>query len=276
MRLSVLIASHNRREKTIKCLEALNANSAVPGVSVQVILVDDGSTDGTDVAVGTRFPEVEIIRGDGSLHWNRGMHLAFSRALQIGFDAYLWLNDDTILYPTTLDALLNAWHKTKRQTGADAIIVGSTQDPETAKLTYGGVVQQSKLKRFRYALVEPSDQPVECHTMNGNCVLVPHSVAERIGNLEPRFAHAMGDTDYGLRARQAGLNLWVAPAYVGTCGRNSSNGTFSDRSLPLRQRWKKMMQPKGLPPASWRLFTRRHGGAFWPLYFVWPYLRVLF
>lgn len=275
MRIAVLITCHNRREKTLACLEALFANVLPKGFEFDVILVDDGSTDGTVTAVRLCFPEVEILRGDGNLFWNRGMCRALARALELGFDGYLWLNDDTVLYPTALHSLINTWQERKASTSGDAIYVGSTQDPQTGQLTYGGVVRHSRLRPFRFSLVKPGDQPRECQTMNGNCVFVPQCVVRRLGNLEPRFAHGLGDTDYGLRAAKVGIKIFVVPGYVGLCGWNDIAGTFTDLALPLRIRWKKMMQPKGLPPASWLLFTSRHGGLLWPALFVWPYIRQL-
>jgi GT2 family glycosyltransferase len=275
MRIAVLITCHNRKEKSLACLKALFHNVLPDGDSLDVFLVDDGSTDGTSEAVLARYPLVEIIKGDGNLYWGKGMHCAFARAMEIGFDVYLWLNDDTTLYTAAIDTMVSAWHRTKNQTGKDAIIVGSTQDPDTAQLTYGGVVRHSALKRFSYTLVKPCSQPIECHTMNGNCVLVPNSVVLRLGNLEKRFAHAMGDIDYGLRAGQAGIKVFVAPGCIGTCERNDSQGTFNDRSLSLRARWRKMMQPTGLPPASWWILTQRHGGLLGSVYWVWPYFRVI-
>ncbi len=274
-RIAVLITCHNRREKTLACLEALYVNVLPEGVTLHVVLVDDGSTDGTEAAVRERFPSVEILHGDGNLYWNRGMHRAFARAMEIGFDGYLWLNDDTVLYPTALQKLIETWRERTVATGVDALYVGSTQDAQTGQHTYGGVVRHSRWKPFRYSLVQPGEMPMECHTLNGNCVLIPHRVANRLGNLEPCFAHAMGDTDYGLRAGKAGIRIWVTPGYVGVCGWNDITGTYHDSTLPLGVRWKKMMHPKGLPPSSWRVFTQRHGGMLWPVFFFWPYLRVL-
>lgn len=274
--IAVLLTCHNRREKTLACLDALFSNDLPEGASMHVILVDDGSADRTMEAVEGRYPSVEIIKGDGNLYWNKGMHCAFGRAMEIGFDGYLWLNDDTLLYPFAIESLIRTWQETRVQRGQSGIVVGSTQDPETGALTYGGVVAENCLKPFRYTLVAPQCLPTECHTMNGNCVLVPHEIAQVVGNLERRFAHAMGDTDYGLRARKAGFKLWVSSSFVGTCEANSSKAAFNDPGLPLSLRWKRMMEPKGLPLASWWLFTSRHGGLLWLLYFVWPYLRVVF
>lgn len=272
-RIAILITCHNRKEKTLACLEALYQNDLPEGYSLHVILVDDGSTDGTSEAVWARYPTVEIIKGDGNLYWNKGMHRAFARAMEIGFDAYLWLNDDTILYPGTIVRLLNVWHSSKSQTGEDSIIVGSSQDHVTAHLTYGGLVRYSALKRLRYTLIQPGEQPVECHTMNGNCVLLPHTVAQRIGNLDPVFTHGMGDIDYGLRATKAGCTIWVAPGYVGMCELNSGKGLWADSSISLWDRWKKLLGPLGLPPVEWLIFTRRHSGWLWPLYWLNTYVK---
>jgi len=276
MRIATLITCHNRKKKTLACLDALFKNVLPVDCSLEVILVDDGSTDGTEHAVRECFTQVNIIKGDGNLFWNRGMHKAFARALEIGFDGYLWLNDDTALYPTALEHLIDTWREQTLATGIEAIYVGSTQNPQTGQLTYGGVIRHSFLKPFRFSLVQPGEVPLECHTMNGNCVFVPQQIAVRLGNLEPHFAHAMGDTDYGLRAGQAGIKVLVVPGFVGVCDKNPATGSFNDRSLPAHERWKKMMQPKGLPPASWLVFTRRHGGFLWPLYWVAPYLKVWF
>lgn len=276
MRVAVLMTCHNRREKTVAALRALG-DCEVPGdLRLDVFLVDDGSTDGTKEEVKAHFSEVRVIQGNGSLYWNRGMHLAFATALADAYDGYIWLNDDTVLYR---DAIKKVWAVASSlagEKGREFILVGSTRDPVSHDLTYGGVVGDGSVLPFRYGLVVPAEAGlVSCDTMNGNFVYVPASAAERVGNLDPVFEHAMGDTDYGLRAGRLGVRLYVVPGYVGECGKNALAGGFRDRSLPISVRWRRIQQPKGLPFRSWLHFTRRHGGVLWPLYFVWPYLKVV-
>lgn len=275
MKIAALMTCHNRREKTLACLAALHANAPVPGVALAVVLVDDGSTDGTAAAVLGQYPDTRVIRGDGSLFWNGGMHKAFEVALRGKFDAYLWLNDDTMLYPDALTRLVAAARALRADTGRDAVVVGSTQDAATKTVTYGGVVRAAKWRPMAFNMVTPGPAPVECESMWGNCVLIPDSIARAVGNLDPRFAHSMGDVDYGLRVRKAGFGIWVMPGYAGTCSMNSPSGTYEDPRVPLRQRLRKMMQPKGLPVRSWRILTQRHAGPLWFFYWSWPYLKVI-
>jgi len=274
-KLAVLLTCHNRKAHTLACLDALFKNKLPDGHSLEVFLVDDGSADGTDNAVRNHYPQVKIIMGDGSLYWNGGMRVAFSAAMKNGFDYYLWLNDDTLLYPTSIRSLLETSVGLKKQKRKSVIVVGATQDEKDGHLTYGGVFRASRWKRTAFTLIKPRDVPLECETMNGNCVLIPDEVALTVGGMEPRFAHAMGDLDYGLRARHAGFSVWVMPGYGGTCGNNSTAGSFYDSSLSVTLRLRKMLQPKGLPLTSWRIFTQRHAGLFWPIFWLWPYAKVI-
>lgn len=274
-KVAVLLTCHNRKDKTLACLQALFQCELPESYFLDVFLVDDGSTDGTEQAVQEIYPQVNIIKGDGSLFWNGGMRLAFTTALDKAFDYYLWLNDDTLIYPLTIKGLIETSKALSKKREKAAIVVGSTQDEVTGQLTYGGVTRPNKWKKTSFKLLPIQNEPVECETMNGNCVLIPDEIAQTVGGMEPKFAHAMGDLDYGLRARKHGFSVWVMPSYAGTCGKNSSAGSFNDPSLSVFLRLRKMLQRKGVPLASWRIFTQRHAGFLWPIFWLWPYLKVI-
>lgn len=270
--IAILITCHNRYDTTLKCIEALFTVVLPHQVTFKIYLVDDGSIDGTSEALQSKFPEIEIIRGNGNLYWNGGMRLAFARALKQQHDFYLWLNDDTLLRSQALQALINTYVEVVAQSKREAIIVGSTQDPNSGLTTYGGVVRTSAIRRLKFTLLNPTDKAIECETVNGNCVLIPASIALDIGNLDSAFTHAMGDFDYGLRARKAGYTIWIMSGYVGTCRHNAVDGTFQDKKLSYAKRINHMMSVKGLPPKEWITFARRYAGPFWVVYAVFPYI----
>lgn len=271
VKLAVLMTCHNRRDTTLACLQALYQQNA----SFDVYLVDDGSSDGTSDAVRTNYPEVKSLEGNGNLFWVGGMRLAFSEALKDGYEYYLWLNDDTILEPDALSSLLETHEFLKKRDYLNSIVVGSVKDPVTGKYTYGGRVRSKRRFSHTFEAVEPSKEPKECDTMQGNIVLIPHAVAKKVGNLDTAFTHQRGDLDYGLRARKLGCSIWVAPEYLGTCSQNSVRGSWADTSLPIHKRLQKAFQVKGFPIREWTIFTKRHSGFFWFIYWTFPYLRAV-
>lgn len=282
-RLAVLLTCYNRKPKTLACLKALFNQELNEAIAISVYLVDDGSTDDTALTVSQTFPEVKILQGSGSLFWNGGMRQAFAQALKQDYDYYLWLNDDTILYPNALNTLLQTSQELSSQGESQALIAGSTCDPTTNTLTYGGVLRRSRWRPIKFDLVEPSEQAQRCDTVNGNCVLIPKAVAQAVGNLDPAFTHYAGDYDYGLRAQKQGCTVWVAPGYVGTCSQNYQPGSQDNLPMDSGESFKKIGQPKGLsvkeqilhPLEEWKIFAQRHAGFLWPIYWLIPYRRLL-
>ncbi len=274
-RLAILMTCHNRRAKTLACLEALHQQNLRSKVKIQVYLVDDGSTDSTKEVVQNSFPSVKVLSGNGSLFWNGGMRLAFAEAIKSDYDYYLWLNDDTLLYPNALNTLLEASQHLIEQGYDRVIVVGSTQDSETGVLTYGGMVRDSWWHPLKFASVEPGEEAKPCLTMNGNCVLIHREVVQVIGNLDSAFIHNTGDIDYGLRSQQHRCSVWIAPGYLGSCKHNVLGlRAWDELNLNMCERWSRVNQPKGLPIKEWKIFAHRYGGYLWPIYWLLPYVRL--
>jgi GT2 family glycosyltransferase len=268
IKIAALLTVYNRRKETLSCLKVLFRQRDLPDkVHLSVYLVDDGSTDGTSAALARYFPEVEVLQGTGDLYWNGGMRLAFAKAMKNNHDHYLWINNDTILFPQTLAKLL----ETSAQLGNQVIVAASLQDPETLQLTYGGVKRLHHKRPLKFTLIEPGGQPVPVETMNGNCVLIPQAVAKEVGNLDPSFTHGLGDFDYGLRARKLGFEIYLAPGYCGFCRRNP----MVNKDIPFQTRWKELLSPLGLPPKEWAVFAKRYAGTFWPVFWISPYFKRL-
>lgn len=256
-RIAVVLACHNRRRQTLECLRSLQEQAA-PGLAFDVYLLDDASSDGTAAAVLARFPEVQVIAGNGRLFWGGGMRAAMSRALLMPFDHMLWLNDDVELRPQAIRGLLKAYQHACQDSGQDMnVIVGCMQDPGTGLISYSGFLRASRWHPTRLHRVVPAqDEVVGCDTMNGNLVLVPRIVVDRIGLIDEAFPHQLGDLDYGFRVGRAGGRVLLAPGIAGYCAANCARPPQAGLVARLRH----LLSPRGLPLRAWTIFLWRHAG----------------
>ncbi len=277
--VAILLTCFNRKHKTLEALKNLG-DQEIPGdLKLDIFLVDDGSTDGTGIEVSKKYPEVNLIKGEGNLYWNQGMRLAWNKAMEsYDYDFYLLLNDDTVLYLDAISRLIEVEKSIKDESGTTGIIVGSTMDPVTKMLTYGGNNRLSGFlgKGFRFARVAPGDKPKICDTFNANCALISSDIVSNIGILSERFTHGMGDYDYGLRAQEAGYHCWVMPGYAGTCQTNDITNTWLDSKVSLKKRIFLRNSPKGMPAEEWLYFVKRHAGHLWLLAWLQLNLRLYF
>lgn len=104
--IAVLLTVHDRKNKTLRCLENLYKQVLPNYLRLDIYLTDDGCTDGTPEAIKRQFPKVHIIKGDGNLFWNRGMYRAWEEAAKQDYNFYLWLNDDSYLFDGALFTLV--------------------------------------------------------------------------------------------------------------------------------------------------------------------------
>ena len=250
--VDVLLTVHDRKEETLRCLASIYSQKYDPKYSLSVFMTDDGCTDGTAGAVRDSFSGVRIVEGDGSLFWNRGMLKAWEAAsAEKSYDYYVWLNDDTIIKPEAVAALVEA----STLKNDMAIVVGATYSKDGKYATYGG--------RMKNGTIPPeSDALTEISHFNGNIVLVPKAVFEKIGMLDSYFSHSKGDFDYGMRASEAGIKMYQVGNYLGYCDLHGSIDKWCDPNVPLKTRWKMLHRPNGMPPHETFYLNRRHYGLF--------------
>jgi len=267
--IAVLITCHNRKNKTISCLQFLFEAELQSKTKLDVFLVDDGSTDGTTKAVKEIFSgKVNIIQGAGDLYWNKGMCLAWEVAIKTKrYSYYLWLNDDTFLYPDALQILLD----NSQQKNNKAIICGTTISSQTNKITYGG-------RKYDGTVIEPQEYLIECDLINGNCLLVPDYVFRIVGGLDTIFIHAIGDYDYGLRAKKKNIKSFVATKVIGTCETYANLPHWCLPEYSFIQRVKNLYSPLGSShPYYFFIFEYRHFGLMQAIkHFISIHLRLFF
>lgn len=267
-----VMTAHNRRAVTVACIGQVFAQQTCDSLEVRVVLVDDGSTDGTSQAVRDAHPDVEIVTGDGTLFWGGGMRLGIATAIKHGAE-YLWLvNDDVSFFDDALETMTAALPLPEPAGGKEPPwVVGATLDPKGGT-SYSGWRRYGRL-RPRAEMLDPVGHPIRCDSANFNSVLIWAKHYLALGGLDPHFVHNAGDNDLTYRATRSGIPLLLAGAYVGECSRNPPP-LWRDDSTPLRKRIRDLHSIKHSPPMQSLRFNLRHAGIAGLALFVHPYLTI--
>lgn len=205
--VTVVVVSYNTREALRRCLLALRDQGAA-----KVVVVDNGSADGTPAMVASEFPNVDLV--------GTGENLGFSRANNVGAARAttaltLFLNSDAYADPGALGRLAAVFEEAEVVAAGGRLRNpdGSLQESVAGPLTLGAVLrEQTLLERLLggYWLTRmlPDDRPSEVTQVMGACLMM------RTG-LEPwdeRFFLYCEDTDLCLRLRRQGRILYVPGA----------------------------------------------------------------
>lgn len=262
----------NRRDTTLGAIERIKRQKS--DATITIALFDDASTDGTVEAITTHHPEIQVVHGDGKAFWNGGLHQLWSAKRNAAVDAFLWLNDDSWLDDDALTRLIATWRaQQNNRHERRLILVGATRGSD-GTISYSGYNAVRSPFAFRLKRIEPDATVVKpVSTFNGNIVLIGRGVVDAIGLNDPNFFHNLGDVDYGLRARQAGIPILLLPETLAACESNAAKvqSGYGSPHLSVVAQWRKVNTHHGLPFRSWWRFTRRHSGNWWPLHFLLPY-----
>jgi GT2 family glycosyltransferase len=209
--VEIVTPVYNRRETTLQCLRSL-ARIDRTGLKVHIIVVDDGSRDGTSEAIREQHPDVQIVRGDGTLHYTAGTNRGIEAALEHSPDYVLAINDDSIFdeqflgrlvacaeenAPAVVGPLLLLWDQPHQ-----VFQIGSYWDT-----WYGGWRYRQKLTAWTVP-----QHPFDVEVVVGNCVLYPVKAIQEIGLMkEKKFPFGFGDVEYTPRMRRAGWRLLIEP-----------------------------------------------------------------
>lgn len=276
-KLAVLLTCHNRKEKTLKCLELMftAVRFSKKKLNVTVYLTDDGSTDGTADAVLQKFPDTIIMQGNGNLFWANGMINSWTEALKNKFDYYLLLNDDTELFKNSLEVLFDAKEKCYSKFQQHGVYIGSTLDENSKKISYGGAVITSKLK-YTFDKIIPDGEIHLCDLGNANIMLVHYSVVEKIGILSEGYAHGVADFDYTLKCKKNNIPVVVAEKFCGYCT-NDHKGMYDGfDKKSLKERVKYLYSPTGIAFKSRLKYMRRFFPLRYPFFYLVGWFKVLF
>ena len=217
--LHVVIPVFNRRHYTRECLLVLRQQTRS---DFRIVVVDDGSTDGTDHMLAQDFPEVEVVTGTGHLFWTAGVNVGIRRALALGASRIMTLNNDVVPQPNFVAQMLAAADR-----NPTALLGPLELDVATGQPIYGGE-QLDWRTNTRHDLLArlPASERHGLHAVTylpGRGLLIPLAVIEAIGLFdEKRLPHYLSDYDYTSVARRHGFPVF--------CNHDARLGTYPEES----------------------------------------------
>ncbi len=214
--LSICLVNWNTREELLNCLESLR-RFPYPG-GQEIIVVDNGSQDGSAEAVKANFPEVHLVALDSNKGYAKGNNLALELA---SGEFHLLLNPDVEVLEGSLEILVDFMRNTPKAGGCaplllnpDGTVQASFRRFPTPDAVLAGLVEALGLKPTRpYKFTLPLDSPpvqVEQPMASAFC-LRAEAVAE-VGGLDEDFPLFFNDVDLCLRLKEAGWEIWAVPA----------------------------------------------------------------
>ena len=215
--ITIVIPVHNRLGYTRQCLNCLMAQTYR---NFQIVVVDDGSTDGTDIMVSAEFPDVVVLKGDGNLWWteatNWGIRYARQHEDKGQKNFVLTLNDDTRVEPDYLQTMLDTYRQHKPCLIGSVSVDSNNPDRleyagSSFELYTAGGRHLSDDYNASYRELAQRTTYLESHSLPGRGTLIPMSVFDNIGLFDSeRYVHYMSDIEFSVRARKAGYRLIVS------------------------------------------------------------------
>jgi len=211
--VAIIVINWNNYFYTSGCLDSLRQ---IDYPNYKVIVVDNGSHDGSDVQLEAIYPEILLLRNENNKGFTGGNNRGIEWALNNGFEYLMLLNNDTEVEPDFLSELI-------RGIEGDPTI-GAIQPKfyflSNKELVWnaGGKIIKSLGVVLTVGVNNKSNQNLETSGetawITGCGFLVRSSIIKKIGGLNERFFMYYEDVDWSLKIKSLGYKLWYCPSSI--------------------------------------------------------------
>lgn len=207
----MILLNWNSWQDSIECVESC-MNLSYP--NSRILLVDNGSTDGSEAFLRERFPDIDFIQTGANLGFAGGNNVGIRYALEKGAE-YVWLlNNDTVVEPDALSALVQV-----AQADRTIGMVGSKilYHAEPERLWYAGAVLNADSPHRPYHLGLNEKDRGQYQTtgdtgyVTGCSLLARREMIEAVGVMDEELFLYFEDADWSARAKAAGWRLVYCP-----------------------------------------------------------------
>lgn len=206
-KVAIVVLNWNRASDTIACVDSLQ-NLVYP--NIEIVVIDNASTDGSVEALETKFPALTIIRNSRNLGYAGGNNVGIGHALDHGAEYVLVLNNDTIVDKDLVGGLVAAMQR-EPHAGVAAPKIYDFQEP--TKIWFAGASIDWETGESPHTGLGERDsgqfnRVIEVDRVTGCAMMVGRTVFERVGLLDPDYFLYYEDTDLCVRAAKAGFKSY--------------------------------------------------------------------
>lgn len=208
--VAAVVLNYRRADDTIDCVRSLVRSE---GVRPEVIVVDNGSDDGSADRIAGAFPGVRIVRNPSNLGYAGGNNAGIGEALKGGPEYVLVINNDCTVAPDAVQKMVEA----ARARGADVV------SPKVYDFFNPGVIQYAGYRNV-HLLAQglpigegerdegQYDRETEMNAAPGCAMLLTRRLLESVGLFDERFFAYSEELDLCRRAAQAGCRILFVPS----------------------------------------------------------------
>ena len=214
MELSIIIVNWNTRNLLVQCLNSIY--QTVETVEMEVWVVDNGSTDGSDAAAVERFPETKFVQNKVNVGFAKANNQALNTAAG---RYYLLLNPDTQVSKGAVEKLISFMDAHPEAGGAGAQLINSDGSKQNSIANFPSLATEllnKSLLRWLFPRQFPGkernySESVEVDSVIGACMMVRREVLAQVGLLDEDYFLFLEETDWCYRMKRAGWKVYHVP-----------------------------------------------------------------
>lgn len=253
-RLNIIILNWNGKKDTIECL---NSIAKIDYPDYQVIVVDNGSTDGSPTVIKGMFPAITVLENKENLGFAGGNNVGIRFALNQGADYILLLNNDTIVEPDFLNTLIRV-AETDERIGILGPKIYFFSDPSRFWHIGGKIDWRLGRASYRgYGQIDYGqlDMIEDVDYVTGCALLVKKDVFETVGLLDEQYFLYYEEIDFCIRAKKVGFRVvYVPEAKIWHKAFASSGGETAPIYVYYTTRNRLLFMRKYMTDSRWILF----------------------
>ncbi|MBI2595331.1 glycosyltransferase family 2 protein [Candidatus Daviesbacteria bacterium] len=202
-KISIIFPNFNGGKEPLDCLKSIK-NLNYPKSQLEVIVIDNNSTDGSDLKIKIKFPKVKLIKNKTNL----GFAKAINQGIKKSTGQYILITNDDVVFGKDSFKIMTDYLKQNPEVGVLGGKIFLKSNPK--KIISAGFMFNRWTGQI-YMAKNP-DQSKEPDWVQGCCMMVPKKVINKIGLVDEGFSLIyFEDIDFCFRARESGFQVTCLP-----------------------------------------------------------------